>query len=59
MFIRVKKNGSHEYLQLVSSERVDGKVRQRVIGTLGRRDLLEQSGTLDGLASVMVIKISC
>ncbi len=35
MFIRVKKNGAHEYLQLVTSERIDGRVRQRVIGTLG------------------------
>jgi len=34
MFIRVKTNGPHEYLQLVTSERIDGKVRQRVIGTL-------------------------
>ena len=24
MFVRVKKNGSYEYLQLVSSERIDG-----------------------------------
>ena len=51
MFIRVKKNGRHEYLQLVSSERIEGKVRQRVIGTLGRRDLVEQSGALGGLAA--------
>ncbi len=51
MFIRVKSNGQQEYLQLVSSERLDGKVRQRVIGTLGRRDLLEKSDTLDGLAA--------
>ena len=51
MFVRVKKNGSYEYLQLVSSERLDGKVRQRVIGTLGRRDLLERSDTLDGLVA--------
>jgi len=51
MFVRVKKNGAHEYLQLVSSERVDGKVRQRVIGTLGRRDLLESSRDLEGLAA--------
>ena len=49
MFIRVKHNGAHEYLQLVSSARIDGKVRQTVIGTLGRRDLLERSETLDGL----------
>jgi transposase len=51
MFVRVKKNGAHEYLQLVSSERIDGKVRQRVIGTLGRRDLLESSDDLEGLAA--------
>ncbi|MGQ9925188.1 MAG: IS1634 family transposase [Armatimonadota bacterium] len=49
MFVRVKRNGNHEYLQLVSSQRVDGKVRQSVIGTLGRRDLLEQSDDLQGL----------
>src|SRR5580700_8316196 len=51
MFVRVKKNGAHEYLQLVSSKRIDGKVRQRVIGTLGRRDLLESSDDLEGLAA--------
>ena len=51
MFIRVKKNGAHEYLQLVSSERSDGQVRQRVIGTLGRRDLLAEQDTLAGLAA--------
>ncbi len=51
MFIRVKKNGAHEYLQLVSGERIEGQVRQRVIGTLGRKDLLERSGGLEGLAA--------
>jgi len=49
MFIRVKHNGNYDYLQLVSSERIDGKVRQSVIGTLGRRDLLESTDTLAGL----------
>ena len=51
MFIRVKTNGPHEYLQVVTSERIDGKVRQQVIGTLGRRDVLEKSGVLGGLAA--------
>src|ERR1035437_3167702 len=51
MFIRVKKNGPHEYLQLVSGQRIDGKVRQTVIGTLGRKDLLDRSGGLEGLAA--------
>src|ERR1035438_3218195 len=49
MFIRVKHNGHYDYLQLVDSQRLDGKVRQSVIGTLGRRDLLENSQTLAGL----------
>ena len=51
MFIRTKKNGSYEYLQLVNNQRVDGQVRQRVLGTLGRRDLLEQADALGGLAA--------
>jgi len=49
MFVRIKRNGGHEYLQLVESQRVEGKVRQRVIGTLGRRDRLEGSGQVEGL----------
>ena len=49
MFVRVKHNGRYDYLQLVDSQRLEGKVRQSVIGTLGRRDLLENSDTLSGL----------
>lgn len=49
MFVRVKRNSGYEYLQVVSSERIDGKVRQSVIGTLGRKDLLERGEALDGL----------
>jgi len=30
----------HEYVQLVEGRRVDGKVRQRVVATLGRLDEL-------------------
>jgi hypothetical protein len=36
---------------VVSGQRIDGKVRQQVIGTLGRRDVLEQSDNLERLAS--------
>ena len=49
MFARVKKTGSYQYLQIVHNERVDGKVQQRVIATLGRLDLLQSSGELDAL----------
>ena len=49
MFVRVKKSGHHQYLQIVSNKRVDGKVRQSVIGTLGRLDRLQETGELDGL----------
>lgn len=51
MFIRTKRTGGHEYLQVVESFRENGKVRQRVIGTIGRRDRLEESGALEGLAA--------
>jgi len=51
MYPRVKrvKRGDqvHEYVQLVEGHRVDGKVRQRVVATLGRLDELKASGQLD------------
>ena len=49
MFVRAKKSGAYQYLQLVHNERVDGKVRQRVLATLGRLDVLQQSGQIDAL----------
>lgn len=49
MFARIKKSGSYEYVQVVHNERVQGRVRQRVIATLGRLDVLKKSGQLDGL----------
>lgn len=49
MFARTKRSGRHEYLQVVHNERVDGKVRQRVIATLGRVDQLQASGQLGRL----------
>jgi transposase len=45
---RVRRGGQvHEYVQLVEGHRVDGKVRQRVVATLGRLDELKTSGQLD------------
>jgi hypothetical protein len=53
MFVRVKRSvqasGSYEYLQIVESVRDGGRVRQRVIANLGRRDRLVAEGSLDGL----------
>jgi len=53
MFVRVKRNVSkgisYEYLQIVRSYREGGKVKQQIIGALGRRDKLVASGELDGL----------
>jgi transposase len=51
MFVRRKKSGGHEYLQIVHNERVDGKVRQRTVATLGRLDRLREDGVLDSLAA--------
>jgi hypothetical protein len=49
MFVRAKKSGAYQYLQLVHNERVDGKVRQQVLATLGRLDVLQESGQIDAL----------
>ena len=53
MFVRLKRSGRHgawyEYLQIVESFRDHGKVRQRLVATLGRRDQIVASGALDGL----------
>lgn len=49
MFVRAKKSGAYRYLQLVHNERVDGKVRQRVVATLGRLDVLQKNGQIDAL----------
>ena len=51
MIVRVKNSGKYQYLQIVENQRVDGSVRQRVIATLGRLDLLRKSGQIDGLVS--------
>ena len=49
MFIRTQSNGSRTYLLIVDNERVDGKVKQRVLLRLGRLDELLANGQLDSL----------
>ncbi len=51
MFVRAKKSGAYEYLQVVHNERVDGRIKQRVIATLGRLDVLKKTGQIDALIS--------
>lgn len=49
MFLRVKKTSSRAYLQIVESYRDEGRVRQRVIGTIGRMEELAAKGQIDQL----------
>jgi Transposase DDE domain len=49
VFFRIKPAGSYRYLQIVHSVRKGQKVRQQVIATLGRLDLLVASGQLERL----------
>jgi len=49
MFVRTKSNGKQSYLVIAENYRENGKRRQRVLHRLGRLDLLQQSGKLDGL----------
>src|ERR1035438_3781201 len=49
MFARVKKSGSYQYLQIVENRWEKGKVRQRVISTLGRLDQMAAKGEVESL----------
>jgi hypothetical protein len=49
MYFRVKRTGSYAYLQIVESFREQGQVRQRVLSTVGRLDVLQATGQLDTL----------
>ena len=49
MYLRIKKSGPRQYLQIVESQWVDGASRQRVLATLGRLDELQARGEVDGL----------
>ena len=49
MYFRVKRTGVYGYLQIVESFREQGQVRQRVLSTVGRLDVLQSSGQLDSL----------
>jgi hypothetical protein len=51
MFVRAKKSGKYEYLQVVHNVREGRRVRQHVIATLGRVDVLRATGQLDALLS--------
>jgi hypothetical protein len=50
MFVREKKIGAYSYLYLVESVREAGRVKQRAIKNLGRKDVVLASGELDRLA---------
>ncbi len=49
MFFRIKKSKTHQYLQIVENSRHDGRVKQRVLHTLGRLDELQKDGKLVSL----------
>ena len=49
MYFRVKRTGRYPYLQIVRSYREARQVRQQVLATVGRLDLLQATGQLDTL----------
>jgi hypothetical protein len=49
MYFRQKLSGNRSYLQVVEGYRENGRVRQRVIATLGRTEGLLKTGQLDAL----------
>lgn len=57
MFVRIKKSGPRQYLELVGSYRQEGKVRQRVLLNLGRVDFLRNTKAAE-LVAVALAKYS-
>ncbi|MGB9748188.1 MAG: IS1634 family transposase [Bacteroidales bacterium] len=49
MFVRIKKTGHYNYLQVVQNFRENGKIKQRVLATLGRMEELTDNGQIDRL----------
>ena len=50
MFARIKKSGKkYQYLQIVENRKVKGKVKQRVIATIGRIDQMQAKGRVETL----------
>ena len=49
MFARVKKSGKYQYLQIVENRKEKGKVKQRVIATIGRLDRMQAKGRVETL----------
>lgn len=49
MFLRTQTTAGRTYLLLVENERVQGRIKQRVLLRLGRLDQLQASGQLDSL----------
>src|SRR6056297_2867861 len=49
MFARVKKSGKYQYLQIVENSKIKGKVKQRMIATVGRMDQLHEKGRVETL----------
>ena len=50
MFIREKRIGAYTYVYLVETVREGGKIKQRIIRNLGRKEAVEAAGDLDRLA---------
>src|SRR5262249_7450720 len=50
MFIREKRIGAYTYVYLVETVRENGKIKQRIIRNLGRKEAVEAAGDLDRLA---------
>ena len=49
MFVRVKKVGTYQYLQIAENRREGKRVKQSIIATIGRLDKLTACGAIDQL----------
>jgi hypothetical protein len=50
MFVREKRIGRYTYVYLIETVREDGRIKQRIIRNLGRKEDVDRRGDLDRLA---------
>jgi hypothetical protein len=60
VFVRAKSVDGVTYLQLVENQRIEGRTKQRVVGSLGRLDKLRETGAIDSvMASLAKFSDTC
>ncbi|MBA7647920.1 hypothetical protein ES703_55699 [subsurface metagenome] len=54
MFVRIKKSGKYQYLQVVENRRSFGVIQQRIIGNMGRLDEYKKGNNFQQVVTSLI-----